>query len=176
MAKDDYNKGTKKAFETPWFSIDAIPLESGAEPYYSISCPDSAVILAQTLDHKFILVRQFRQPQNGYTLELPSGYVREGESHEETIRRELQEETGYCCTQIIYLGALKICPSRINNTIHAYYGNKAELLKNKDDSHIEVVLVSRESFKEYILNGTYNESTGIAVYFISKAKSLFNFL
>lgn len=175
MPKHNYNnKDTKKVFETPWFSIDEIPSGSGEGLYYSISCPDSAVILAQTLDDKFILVRQFRPPQNRYTLELPSGYVREGEPHEETVRRELQEETGYCCKEITYLGEFKICPSRINNTIHAYYGNKAELLKNKDDSHIEVVLVSPESFEEYILNGTYNESIGIVMYFISKRKRLFS--
>ena len=72
MPKHNYNnKDTKKVFETPWFSIDEIPSGSGEEPYYSISCPDSAVILAQTLDDKFILVRQFRPPQNRYTLELP---------------------------------------------------------------------------------------------------------
>ena len=94
--------------------------------------------------------------------------VPEGESHKQAVRRELLEETGYHCKKITYLGAFKICPSRINNTIHAYYGNKAELLKKKNDSDIEVVLVSPEIFDEYIFNGTYNESMGVVAYFMSK--------
>jgi 8-oxo-dGTP pyrophosphatase MutT (NUDIX family) len=167
-------RNVKKVFQTPWFSIDELPSETGEKPYCSISGPDSAVILAQTIDHKFILVRQFRPPQNRHTLELPSGYVRQGESHKQAIRRELMEETGCRCKKITYLGAFKICPSRINNTIHAYYGHKAKLLKKKNDSDIEVVPVAPDIFDEYIFNGTYNESMGIVIYFIAKAKKLFS--
>ena len=82
MPAKTYNcKLAKCVFDTPWFSIEAIPsVSAGEEPYYSISCPDCAAILAQTLDGKFILVRQFRPPQVRHTLELPSGYVDRQES------------------------------------------------------------------------------------------------
>jgi 8-oxo-dGTP pyrophosphatase MutT (NUDIX family) len=168
-------KLAKTIFKTQWFSIREMPhVSPGEEPYYSISCPDSVAILAQTLDREFILVRQFRPPQGQFTLELPSGYIREGESHPKAVRRELLEETGYCCEDMVYLGSLKLCPSRIDNTIHAYCGTRARVEKDKKDKDIEVVLISPEAFEEYILNETYNEPTGIAIYFISKEKEIFS--
>jgi len=61
MSGKSYNcEHTKGVFNTPWFSIEEIPSVSPTEePYYSISCPDSVAILAQTLDGEFILVRQY---------------------------------------------------------------------------------------------------------------------
>ena len=42
-----------------------------------------------------LLVRQFRPPMAGETIELPAGLVDENESAETTALRELAEETGY---------------------------------------------------------------------------------
>lgn len=173
MSGKSYNcEHTKGVFNTPWFSIEEIPSVSPTEePYYSISCPDSVAILAQTLDGEFILVRQFRPPQGRYTLELPSGYVDRKEANEAAVRREFLEETGYCCDDIIYLGAFKICPSRINNTVHTYYGINAKLEnKHNNDNDIEIVLVPVDSFEKYISDGTYNETIGIVAYFMSKGR------
>lgn len=162
-------------FNTQWFSIEEIPpVSAGEKPYYSILCPDAAVILAQTHDSEFVLVRQFRPPQNQFTLELPSGYADKGESHFDAVQRELIEETGYCCEKIIYLGALKLCPSRIDNTIHTYCGIKARQVRNGEENDIEVVLVSPKLFEEYIFRGEYNEPTGITMYFMSKEKRVFS--
>ena len=174
MSGKNYNfKLVKDVFNTPWFSVEEIPsLFPREEPYYSISCPDSVAILAKTLEGKYILVRQFRPPQGQYTLELPSGYVDQEESNQGAVRREFLEETGYRCEDIIYLGAFKICPSRISNTVHVYCGFNAipETNKHNDDNDIEIVLVSEKSFEKYISNGTYNETVGIVAYFMSKGK------
>ncbi len=169
--KNFNNKLAQSVFSTPWFSIKEISSLT-EKPYYSFCCPDSVVILAQTIEKKLILVRQYRPPQDKHTLELPSGYVEEVESPHESVQRELLEETGYVCEKIMYLGKLYICPSRISNTIHTYCGINARLTKQKCDKEIEIVLVSPETFDEYVLDGTYNESTGIAIYHLSLKNKL----
>jgi len=175
MLKSNYNyKLTTNVFKTPWFSIEEIPHVSGAEkPYYSISCPDSVAVLAQTVAGEFILVSQFRPPQGQVTLELPSGYFPRDEDPLLAAGRELLEETGYSCEELVHLGFLKICPSRITNVIHAYCGFNARFTGKKQEHGIEVVLLSASAFEKYILTGLYNESVGIAMYFMSKEKKIF---
>ena len=59
-----------------------------------------AVCVLATLKKKgepddVLLVRQFRPPMGGETIELPAGLVDEHERAEHTALRELEEETGY---------------------------------------------------------------------------------
>ncbi len=45
-----------------------------------------------------LLVRQFRVPLGMFTIEFPAGLIDAGETPEQTVERELYEETGYVCT------------------------------------------------------------------------------
>ena len=160
-------------FETKWFSIDAVSYESpDKEPYYRLSCDDSVSVIAKTIENKIILIRQYRPAIEAYTLELPSGYMNEGEIPEEAMKRELTEETGYICGSLLSMGSWKICPSRVNNTVHIFFGNNAALVQEKaiEDKDVELVLVTMEEFKELILEGKYIEAAGIAMFFLAQEK------
>jgi NTP pyrophosphohydrolases including oxidative damage repair enzymes len=92
------NRRNKQVFSTPWFSVITEPCrEKDSKPYYVIEVPDSVVILAVTPDDEMILVRQYRQPLRAYSIELPAGYVDKNESNLKAAKRELKEETEYCC-------------------------------------------------------------------------------
>ncbi|XP_021351009.1 ADP-sugar pyrophosphatase-like [Mizuhopecten yessoensis] len=45
-----------------------------------------------------VLVKQYRPPMKGYTLEMPAGLIDKNETAEQTAVRELKEETGYKAT------------------------------------------------------------------------------
>ena len=67
-------------------------------------------IVAVTDDSEIVLVEQRRDAINGNVIELPAGLVgdepgHEGESLETAARRELLEETGFECEQMIRLGS-----------------------------------------------------------------------
>jgi 8-oxo-dGTP pyrophosphatase MutT (NUDIX family) len=50
----------------------------------------------QPHDHLLIgVVEQYRNKQGGTVLNVPRGFVQEGEEHDETATRELVEETGF---------------------------------------------------------------------------------
>lgn len=158
-----------KVFETEWFSIDAILYGYTKKPYYRLSCNDAVSIVAKTIDKKIILVRQYRPAIETFTIELPSGYSNTKESTEEAIKRELKEETGFICDHVVPLGSLKICPSRINNTLYVFFGENAKKVKD-GKGEFEVVLLTENEFEELIKNGEFVEATGVAIYSLAKLK------
>jgi ADP-ribose pyrophosphatase len=62
-------------------------------------------------EHRVVLVRQMREAVRRETLEVVAGTRDvEGESPEDTIRREIQEETGYAATRVERIGSILTTP------------------------------------------------------------------
>ncbi|MCI0636610.1 MAG: DUF2064 domain-containing protein, partial [Actinobacteria bacterium] len=81
---------------SPWRAVirDRL-LVGGRETEYEYLAVPRAVFVAAVTDHdELLLVRQYRHPVRDWTLEVPAGSIREGESSLEAASRELREETG----------------------------------------------------------------------------------
>src|SRR5947208_256660 len=103
-------------FHTPWF--DVLSKESSDQkPHYLIHPPDFASIVALDTQDRLLLVRQFRHGVGAVTLELPSGHVDEGDSPEETARKELLEETGCEAGTMELLTTLSPSTARFTNRL-----------------------------------------------------------
>ncbi len=71
-----------------------IPGREKPEQYHSLRQDDYVLVLAQTVDGKIPLVRQYRAALEEFTLEFPAGLRDGNEAPEETALRELIEEVG----------------------------------------------------------------------------------
>ena len=161
-------------FRTEWFTIDIVGGERpDGKPYYRMSSDDTAQILAITTELELIMVRQFRPAIGEYTLEFPAGYVDKGETPEEAIRRELVEETGYLCEDIVSLGFHRIVPSRMNRVTHLFFGRNAEVASRLERGKpLEVMLLSPEEFRKMIRERKYGVISCIANLYLAEIEGL----
>ena len=90
------------------------------DPYFVVELPPCVCAVAITNDDRVILVKQYRHPIEETIIELPGGFVDEGETIEQAIARELLEETGYSFTSFTPLGKLAANPGILNNYTHLF--------------------------------------------------------
>lgn len=115
--------GVEYLYESPWcsFRIDEVRLPDGAEIEYGVlESAGFAAVVPVTQGGGVILVRQWRQPVEGFTLELPGGGVERGEDPQEAVGRELFEETGYRAEELSHLASVHTSPGRATEVCHLF--------------------------------------------------------
>ena len=101
---------------------DAVALPNGHTASRELIRHVGAVCVIPVLDDGRVVVeRQFRYPVGRVLTEIPAGKLDSpDEDPEEAARRELREETGYTCDELIPLGAFYPAPAYSSEKIHMY--------------------------------------------------------
>lgn len=89
-----------------------------------------AAIVHNPDDDTILLVEQFRYPTyhktgDGWIYELPAGIVEDGEEPDDTMEREIEEETGYSVENLHHLYTFFLSPGGSSERIFLYYGRLA---------------------------------------------------
>lgn len=116
-------------------------------------------LLKRTL-HKdcVVMVKQFRPPMGGYTLEFPAGLIDDGETAEVAALRELKEETGYKGEVVGVTPVTCLDPGLSNCTTQIVLvninGDEGENINPTqqlgDGEFVEVVLLPLDEFQQKI--------------------------
>tara|TARA_Y100000589_G_scaffold330292_1_gene379503 strand:- start:1944 stop:2504 length:561 start_codon:yes stop_codon:yes gene_type:complete len=140
------------------FAINKIELPNGHQGEYGcIKHPGAALAVPITRDNKVIILRQYRFAVSRYLLEFPAGTLEIGESPLNSIKREIQEETGYRANQWDELGILVPAPGYADEEIFLFLAReltKLELVPDGDlDEDIEVLIKDPKELDNLIESG-----------------------
>jgi ADP-ribose pyrophosphatase len=155
------------------FEISRLRLPNGVEGDWScIRHPGGALAVPVTPDGNLVLVKQYRFALQGRLLEFPAGTVEAHEDPAETIRREIEEETGYRAHRWTTLGQFPLCPGYSDELIYAYLAQDLEHLAEPpaqdEDEDIETVLMTPQAFEAAIHGGEPIDAKSIASYFLAR--------
>ena len=140
------------------FQVNRVQLPNGHEGEYGqIIFPNAALAVPITANNKVILLRQYRFAVSRYLLEFPAGTLEIGETPINSIKREIQEETGFKAEKWDELGALVNAPGYSDEVIHLFLARDLSKLKNKIkgdlDEDIEVLLMEPKNLDNLISSG-----------------------
>jgi ADP-ribose pyrophosphatase len=168
LQKRLFYQGRKFSFE-----VNKLRLPNGVEGEWEcVRHPGGALIVPVTNDGKLVLVRQYRFAVCGRLLEFPAGTIENSERAEETVKREIEEETGYKAHKWTNLGKFPLAPGYSDEYIYAFLAQDLEKLEHPpaqdDDEDIEVVLMTPEELETAILQGEAIDAKSISSFFLAR--------
>lgn len=102
-----------------------------------------------TIDNKVILIRQYRYPNDDWLWEVPAGGLFDHEgSLEELARRELREEIGATCDELIYMGCYYGAPSASDTVCHVMMALGTRLTQVPELEQTEFIEIHPKSVDE----------------------------
>jgi ADP-ribose pyrophosphatase len=133
----------------PWIrlAVQQVALPDGkvVDEYYQIVLQEYAVIVAQTVDGRVIMERQYKHGLRRVSLALPGGAIESGEEPLAAAKRELLEETGYTAENWQSLGSFVNNANYGCGKAHIFTACNAHLIaepNSGDLEEMEILLMS----------------------------------
>lgn len=125
----------------------------------------AAAVVPVMEDGRILMVRQYRNALERFTLELPAGALDEaGEPGIECSARELEEETGYRSENLEWLITLRTTVALCNERIEIYVAKDLIPTKQNLDPNefVNVEVHTIEELKEMIFSGEIEDAKTVA--------------
>jgi len=144
------------------------------DPYFVLEFPTWVQVLAFNSDNKILVTHQYRHGVGQVVYGLPTGYTEaEDISDEESIRRELLEETGYTSEKFISVGQLQPNPATQNNIVHCFAAFDIKKIQEPADDpseRIKIEFVTVEKLLKLISAGEFAHALHVAGVFLALSK------
>lgn len=147
---------------------DDILLPDGrVEKYDLIEHKGAAAMLPEIEKGKILMVRQFRNALDRYTLEIPAGGLNStAEPTKECAMRELEEETGYWAEEgdVSFLIRIKTTVAFCTENIDVYFASNLKKTHQHldDDEYVDVEIWDIEALVEKIYAGELQDGKTVA--------------
>ncbi len=135
----------------------------------------AAAVLPVREDGKILMVRQFRNALDRYTLEIPAGGLNSPEEPmKEAAARELEEETGFRCDKLEFLISIYTTVAFCNERIEIFLARDLKPGKQHldEDEFINVEAYDVEELCQMIYDGKIEDSKTISAIMSYKSKYL----
>lgn len=120
-------------------------------------CSSAAVVLARTVDGRFIINLEYRHPTGKWLLSCPGGRVDQNETPLEAVKRELLEETGYGGGTWQALPSIYPLPAITDQQIFYFFAQNVVHLstaKVEESELIKTLLKTKQELYQEIRNKT----------------------
>jgi ADP-ribose pyrophosphatase len=138
----------------PWVRLwaEAVRLPDGhvVEGFFTIEMPDYAVVVALTPDGRVVVERNYKHGPRRVCLNVPAGYVEQGEDPLAAARRELLEETGYVADEWVSLGSFTNNGNRGCGVGHLFLARQAQKVAEPDAGDLEEMEIGLMGLDEVI--------------------------
>lgn len=146
----------------PWLRLEKekVRLPNGRviDDYHRLTLPDFVVAFAETRDHQYVVISQYKHAVGHASLTFPGGQVEKDETPLEAVSRELLEETGYVASNWRCLGAFTVNGNLGCGRGHFYVSNNAERNRapcSGDLEAMEIKLMSKEMLLAAFANAEF---------------------
>lgn len=145
---------------------DYMEFENGNTSQWDYIHHDGAAAVVPVMDDgRILMVKQYRNALERYTLEIPAGKLDDPkEPGIECATRELEEETGYKATELEWLITIRTTVAFCNERIEIFLAkNLMPSVQNLDeDEYIDVQSYTITELKEKIFNGEIEDSKTVS--------------
>ena len=145
--------------------VDTVEMPGGRQTTREIVEHSHCVaIVAIDADDNVLLVNQFRKPVERELLEIPAGGIEPDEDPAATVRREMQEETGYLPGKVESLGGFYSAPGYCTEYLYLYLATDLvpSQLYAEDTESIRLVRVPVTEIPGLIASGSICDAKSIA--------------
>ncbi|WP_114784478.1 NUDIX domain-containing protein [Botryobacter ruber] len=113
----------------------------------------AAALVHDTVQDKYILTRQYRIGSESELIEVVAGMVDKGESPEESIVREIEEEIGYHVNHLEHIHTFYSSPGGATEKVYLYFAEVSEQHaagggNDHEHEHIAVTAYTPEEFEQ----------------------------
>lgn len=157
------------------FRVDTVSLPDGStDTRELVFHPGGVGVVAMDDDGYVYMVSQFRKPYDEILLEIPAGKLEKGENPEKAALRELEEETGVSCKELVSLGEFYPSVGYTDEVLRLYLAKGITQGKPHpdDDEYVEISRVHISELVAGIMSGEIKDGKTIAA--ILKTKIYLN--
>ena len=143
----DYEVKETKELYDGFIKLEEVTIKNGEKEISRevIKAPNSvAAIIYDTIKEKYIFIQQYRAGADGMMVEVAGGVMEEGEKHEQSIKREIMEETGYKVDSVSHAKDFYLTPGISNDVVSLFYCEVSEKVnEGVGDGEISVIEVEK---------------------------------
>ena len=143
--------------------VDTVSLPRGRTSIREIVEHSPCVCMAPIDGNDVLLVRQYRKAVEASLLEVPAGGMEPGETPEDAVVRELQEEIGHTAGTLQHLQSFFMSPGFCTEEMHAFLATdlRPAVLDPDFDEDIEVVRVPINEIPALLNSGQVRDAKSI---------------